>query len=63
MNGLCVTGKVMRKGCGEEEERRISAALTPPAASLGRHRLDGEQAAELKVLDHRKLLQALQEGR
>lgn len=40
-----------------------SAASAPPAASLRRHGLDGEQAAELKVLDHRKLLQALQEGR
>lgn len=43
--------------------RQTSAASTPPVASLGCHRLDGEQAAELKVLDHRKLLQALQEGR
>lgn len=39
--------------------RYTSAASAPPAASLGRHRLDGEQAAELKVLDHRELLQAL----
>lgn len=43
--------------------RYTSAASAPPAASLGRHRLDGEQAAELKVLDHRELLQALQEGK
>lgn len=43
--------------------RYASAASAPPAASLGRHRLDGEQAAELKMLDHRELLQALQEGK
>lgn len=40
-----------------------SAASAPLAVSLRCHRLDGEQAAELKVLDHRKLLQALQEER
>lgn len=51
------------RGGGGRAPRCASAASTPPAVSLGRHRLDGEQAAELKVLDHRKLLQALQEGR
>lgn len=44
---------------GGREPRCASTASTPPAVSLRRHRLDGEQAAELKVLDHRKLLQAL----
>lgn len=46
---------------GGRAPRCASAASAPPEASLGCHRLDGEQAAELKVLDHRKLLQALQE--
>lgn len=48
---------------GGREPRYTSAASAPPAASLGCHRLDGEQAAELKMLDHRELLQALQEGK
>lgn len=68
---MCRNEWAVCNGQGDEEgvrgggraPRYASAASTPPAASLGRHRLDGEQAAELKVLDHRKLLQALQEGR
>lgn len=63
MKGLC-------DGRGDEEGERgggraprcASAASAPPAASLGRHGLDGEQAAELEVLDDGELLQALQEG-
>lgn len=49
------TGTAMRMGRG----RRQSSCR----ASLGHAGLDGEQAAKLEVLDHRKLLQALQEGR
>lgn len=68
---MCRNEWAVCNGQGDEEgvrgggraPRYASAASTPPAASLGHHRLDGEQAAELKVLDHRKLLQALQEGR
>lgn len=68
---MCRNEWAVCNGQGDEEEvrgggrapRYTSTASTPPVASLGRHRLDGEQAAELKVLDHRKLLQALQERR
>lgn len=67
---MCRNEWAVCNGQGDEEvrgggraPRYTSTASTLPVASLGRHRLDGEQAAELKVLDHRKLLQALQERR